>query len=155
MSKTIIIVLCVVAVLLAVPLLVPLLRGTQTPSTAAMAATTAPAALQTASGVPVAVTFDPPNGATNVSSSLRELRVTFNVPMGPGCSWCGGGPQFPSTPDGLRPSQSPDHKTCILPVVLEPNHSYALGLNSPSHRNFKSETGIPLVPVAYRFSTGS
>jgi len=38
-------------------------------------------------------------------------------------------------------------------VQLEPNHSYRLGLNSPSHRNFQSAGGIPLDPVVYTFKT--
>ena len=42
--------------------------------------------------------------------------------------------------------------TCTLPA-LEANRMYALGLNSPSHNNFKSQSGIPLEPVQYLFKT--
>ena len=38
--------------------------------------------------VPQVVSLDPYNGAQNVSPAVTELRVTFNVPMGGGFSWC-------------------------------------------------------------------
>ncbi len=104
--------------------------------------------------VPVIVSMSPANGAANVDPNLRELRVTFNVPMGSGCSWTGGGEDYPTIPEGQRPSWSADKKTAILPVQLAPNHSYRLGINSPSHRNFQSEGGIPVEPVLYTFTTG-
>jgi hypothetical protein len=42
----------------------------------------------------------------------------------------------------------------VLPVRLEPNHQYRLGLNSPSHNNFQSAASVPLDPVIYTFQTG-
>ena len=51
--------------------------------------------------VPQVVSFDPYNGAQNVSPAVTELRVTFNVPMGGGCSWCtvsDDGADFPKGP---------------------------------------------------------
>lgn len=73
--------------------------------------------------------------------------------MGDGFSWTGGGPEFPTITEGKRPSWSEDHKTCILPVSLQPGSNYRLGLNSPSHKNFQSGGGVPLDPVVYTFST--
>jgi beta-lactamase regulating signal transducer with metallopeptidase domain len=102
---------------------------------------------------PQIVECTPPIGAQDVSSGLGELRVTFSVPMGRGFSWTGSGPEYPKVPEGKRPSWSDDGRTCILPVQLEPNHSYRLGLNSPSHKNFQSAGGIPLDPVVYTFKT--
>lgn len=102
---------------------------------------------------PKIVSMSPPNGAKDVDPSLTEIRITFSVPMGGGFSWTGGGPQFPNIPAGKKPSWSGDRKTCVLPVELKPGWEYRLGLNSPSHKNFQSEGGIPVDPVVYTFTT--
>jgi hypothetical protein len=102
---------------------------------------------------PLIVALEPKNGAVDVDPAVRELRVTFSAEMGDGFSWCGGGPEFPTIPEGQRPFWTEDHKTCVLPVQLEPGHEYQLGLNSPSHKNFQSAGGVPLEPISYSFST--
>ena len=102
---------------------------------------------------PKIVNFNPPNGARDVSPALAELRISFSVPMGEGFSWTGGGPKYPKIPDGKRPYWTDDRKTCVLPVALTPGSEYQLGLNSPTHRNFQSASGVPLDPVAYTFKT--
>jgi hypothetical protein len=102
---------------------------------------------------PQIVRLDPPNGATDVSPAVTELRVTFDLPMGTGMSWCGGGPNFPDLPEGQKPHWTDDGKTCVLPVQLKPGWEYHLGLNSPSFRNFQSDGGVPLVPADYSFKT--
>jgi beta-lactamase regulating signal transducer with metallopeptidase domain len=110
-------------------------------------------ALQSKTKAPEIVRLNPPNGARDVSPALTELRVTFNVPMGEGCSWTGDGPNFPTIPEGKRPYWTGDGKTCVLPVELKPGWEYELGLNSPSYRNFQSVAGVPLEPVDYTFKT--
>ncbi|HPB30224.1 MAG TPA: hypothetical protein PLB62_02105 [Candidatus Sumerlaeota bacterium] len=105
--------------------------------------------------VPRIIAMAPQNGAQNVSPSITELQVTFSVPMREGFSWTGGGPAFPTIPEGKKPAWSPDGKTCTLPVILEPNWTYKLGINSPSHKNFSSRGGQPVEPVVYTFSTGA
>jgi beta-lactamase regulating signal transducer with metallopeptidase domain len=102
---------------------------------------------------PEVVSLNPPNDGQNVRPGLTELRVTFNVPMGGGFSWTGGGPEFPDTPEGKRAYWTEDGKTCVLPVQLKPGWTYQLGLNSPWHVNFQSAGGVPLDPVAYTFKT--
>lgn len=102
---------------------------------------------------PQIVAITPINGAKDVDPNLKELRITFNVPMGGGFSWTGGGPEFPTIPEGKKASWSEDHKTCVLPVQLNPASNYRLGLNSPSHKNFQSAGGVPLDPVVYTFRT--
>ena len=102
---------------------------------------------------PAIVGLEPKNGTKDVDPNLKELKVTFSVPMGDGFSWTGGGPQFPTIPEGKKPYWSEDHKTCFLPVELKPGSEYRLGLNSPSHKNFQSAGGVPLEPVQYTFST--
>jgi hypothetical protein len=92
----------------------------------------------------------PPVGATDVDPTLSELRVTFDQDMAQGFSWTGGGPSFPKTtgwPHWV------DRRTCVLPVALEPGHSYQLGINSPSHKNFRSVAGVPVEPVRWYFTT--
>jgi hypothetical protein len=106
--------------------------------------------------VPKIVKMSPPNDATDVDPTIKELRVTFNVPMGGGFSWTGSGPKYPKSPQGKRPSWTSDRKTCVLPVQLKPNTEYQLGINSPSHKNFQSAAGVPFdPPVIYSFTTGS
>lgn len=103
---------------------------------------------------PKIVELVPPNGATDVDPSLAELRVTFDRPMGPGVSWVGGGPQFPTIQDGKRPHWTDGGKTCVLPVELKPDWSYRLGLNSSSFKSFVSrDGGVALEPVRYTFGT--
>jgi hypothetical protein len=102
---------------------------------------------------PEVVSCEPLNGAENVNPALAELRVTFNVPMGGGFSWCGSGPEYPSGPEGRGPYWTEDHRTCVLPVELKPGATYRLWLNSPSHNNFQSAAGVQLKPVEYTFKT--
>ena len=103
---------------------------------------------------PVVVAMHPANGATGVDPATAELRVEFSVPMGGGYSWTGGGDAYPAAPEEQRPRWTEDRRTCVLPVRLEPNREYRLGLNSPSHRNFQSAAGVPLDPLVYTFRTG-
>jgi hypothetical protein len=105
--------------------------------------------------VPKIVSLKPAYGESDVSPDLKELRVTFNVPMGEGFSWTGGGPEFPTIPEGKKPFWTEDHKTCVLPVELKPNSQYRLGLNSQSYKGFKSAGGMPLTPVVYTFKTSA
>lgn len=103
---------------------------------------------------PRIVAMTPANGAKGVDPALKELRVTFSVPMSDGFSWTGGGSHFPAVPDGKRPSWTEDRMTCVLPVKLESGSDYRLGINSRSHKNFQSAGGVPLDPVVYAFATG-
>ena len=103
--------------------------------------------------LPKIVSMDPPNAAQGVNAALTQLQVTFDVPMGGGFSWTGGGPTFPKGPEGKRPYWSEDRLTCVLPVELAPGMTYKIGLNSPWHKNFQSAAGVPLVPVDYTFTT--
>ena len=102
---------------------------------------------------PKLVSVKPSYGATDVSPDLKELRVTFNVPMADSFSWTGGGLECPTIPEGKKPFWTEDHKTCVLPVELKPDSQYRLGLNSKSYRGFQSAEGVPLAPVVYTFKT--
>ncbi len=102
---------------------------------------------------PRIVNLVPANGARNVAPSLTAIRVTFNVPMSSGFSWTGGGPEFPKSPQGRRPYWTDGHKVCVLPVKLEPHHTYRLGLNSLTYLGFQNAGGLPLDPVTLTFRT--
>lgn len=110
-------------------------------------------ALQRMASTPQIVGLNPMNGAMDVDPKLTEIRVTFNVAMGGGFSWTGGGSDFPKAPEGKDPYWTDDHKTCVLPVALEPGKTYRFGLNSPSFKNFQSSGGVPLDPVRITFTT--
>jgi hypothetical protein len=101
--------------------------------------------------IPQIVRMNPPNNAKNVNPMIRELRVTFNVPMAGSYSLCRRGTNFPKTAGS--PRWTADHKTCVLPVELMPGQNYWLGLNGPSFKGFRSQSGIALEPVEYRFTT--
>lgn len=103
---------------------------------------------------PVILEMRPANGADKVDFRTTELRITFNIPMGSGFSWTGGGQDYPAIPQDERPHWTEDQRTCIFPVRLEPNRQYRLGLNSLSHKNFQSASGVSLDPVTYTFRTG-
>ena len=106
--------------------------------------------------VPKVVRCEPGNGAQKVSPTVSELRVTFDVPMGGGCSWCTAGDDdsdFPKGVEGKRSYWTEDKKTCVLPVTLKSNMTYRISLNAPGYINFQSEGGVPLEPVAYTFKT--
>ena len=114
----------------------------------------APRAMSVRVRVPKVVKMLPENGATDVDPGLKMIRVTFDMPMSIGShSWTGGGPTFPTIPDGKTPRWSPDGKSAMLPVELKPGTKYELGLNSVHHKNFGSKWGVSLEPVVYRFQT--
>ncbi len=128
--------------------------GVPAPSSAIFFATRgASAAVNAKVRMPKVVSLTPENGAKDVDPATKALRVKFNVPMGDGMSWTGGGENFPEIPNGQRPKWSKDGLTCTLPVRLQANHDYRLGLNGLSHINFQSKWGVPLPPVEYTFHT--
>ncbi len=115
-------------------------------------------ALKAKTKLPQVVKFSPPNGAQDVAPGLKELRVTFNVPMGGGFSWCTAGDDdhdFPKGRKGKGPYWTGDKKTCVLPVDLKPGMTYRISLNAPEYKNFQSAGGVALEPVAYTFKTSS
>ncbi len=104
--------------------------------------------------VPKVVKFEPANGADSVDPTTTQIRITFDLPMGAGMSWVGSGPEFPTPTKGQTATWSTDKLTCTLPVTLEPNHKYTIGVNSLDHNNFQSEYGVQVAPVRYSFTTG-
>jgi hypothetical protein len=101
---------------------------------------------------PKIVSTQPANGAKDVDPTLSEITVTFDQDMDEGFSWTGGGPEYPSSPQGAK-AQWRDKRTCVLPVALHSGHHYRVGINSPSHRNFRSTAGQSVAPSSISFTT--
>jgi hypothetical protein len=105
---------------------------------------------------PKVIRLMPPNGATDVDPKLKEVRVTFDIPMARGYSW-GGHIWSRDLYPGHYTNDAHwlDAHTCALPVTLKPNHQYTLGINGARGGvNFQSANGgVPCAPVDYSFKT--
>jgi polysaccharide biosynthesis/export protein len=111
-------------------------------------------------GSPVLVKSVPEAGADNVDPNLPEIRVTFSRKMADqSWSWCHTSEEsFPETTD--KPHYLDDHRTCVLPVKLQPGKTYNIWLNWPEDnpdqyvpRNFKDIKGRSSVPYLLVFKT--
>jgi hypothetical protein len=100
---------------------------------------------------PTVTKLDPPNGSADVDPARGSISITFDSKMGDGMSWCGGGPTFPEMAGKI--TWSVDHTVCTMPVKLKPGQTYQIGVNSPSNRNFMSESGVSVEPVEWTFKT--
>ncbi len=100
---------------------------------------------------PKVVATQPRNGDQQVTADLREIVVTFDQDMDvAGFSFTGGGVTFPKVTG--RPSWR-TARECVLPVQLEHGHSYVVGINSETKRNFKSKAGLAVSPIVLTFKT--
>ncbi|MBN1341132.1 MAG: Ig-like domain-containing protein [Phycisphaerae bacterium] len=103
-------------------------------------------------GEPVVLATEPATLSEDVSPDLEKITVTFSRPMmDKSWSWTGGRKQFPKTTGS--PSYDDQKVTCTLPVSLEPGRVYQVGINSPSHRNFKTLDRVPARPYVILFAT--
>lgn len=103
---------------------------------------------------PVIVKTVPASGATDVNAATTtELKVTFSKDMEPGnFSWVQFGKDtFPATT--AKPRFLDDHRTCVLPVKLEPGHPYVVWLNNPPYNSFMDKEGKRAVPYLLVFET--
>lgn len=109
------------------------------------------AAVVPAAGQQPRVIAAAPDLGDAVSAGLTELRFTFDRDMRPGGrSVCGGGPGFPQI---VGPGRWEGARTFVLPVRLEPENRYALSVNCPAARNFRSAEGEPAEPYPIQFRT--
>ena len=86
---------------------------------------------------PVVVLTVPQAGNTNVdAAATKEIKVTYSKDMADGTwSWSTWGEEnFPKTTG--KPHYLADKRTCVLPIKLEPGHTYAIWLNSDNFGNF-------------------
>jgi tetratricopeptide (TPR) repeat protein len=104
------------------------------------------------SSVPMVVRTTPEALKNDVSPDLKEITVTFDQPMmDQSWSWAGGGETYPKLTGPFHYNEN--RTTCIMPMSLEPGKVYWVGINSPSHRNFKNEEGIPARRYVILFAT--
>ena len=102
--------------------------------------------------VPKVVTTSPDALAEDVEPTLDKITVTFDREMMDGSwSWTGGGDTFPQKTGKIYYDQ--DKKTCTMPVKLQPGKVYWVGINSPSHNNFKTPENIPAKRYVIVFAT--
>lgn len=107
-----------------------------------------------ATSAPVVVATVPQAGATDVDAgTTTEIKVTFSKAMEPGnFSWVQFGKDtFPKTAG--KPHFLDDHRTCVLPVKLQPGHPYVIWLNHPPYNSFMDSDGNRAVPYLLVFET--
>lgn len=110
------------------------------------------ATLPDPSQAPQLVRSTPLNGATDVEASLAELVFEFDRPMRDQSWSIFGRPEDQPKFTG-KPGYDRERKVLRVPVQLEPGRTYRFSLNSERSRNFVSEEGVPLAPVAFTFTT--
>lgn len=104
---------------------------------------------------PVVVSSQPIAGKLNVSADVTEIRVKFSHDMQTEKMWSvmkinnTHFPKITSTPYYER-----DKRTFVLPVKLESNKLYAIGINSPNKTGFRSVEGQSAQPYTISFKTG-
>jgi RNA polymerase sigma-70 factor (ECF subfamily) len=106
-----------------------------------------------ASVPPVVVKTVPEAGVDTVDPKLAEIKVTFSKEMADG-SWSWSTASKESFPKlNGKPKYLADKRTCVLPVALEPDTTYAIWLNSEKFGNFKDTDGRSAVPYLLVFKT--
>ena len=106
-----------------------------------------------AAAPPVVIKTVPTAGLDAVDPSLTEIKVTYSKNMmDKTWSWSTWGKDtFPPTTG--KPHYLADQRTCVLPVKLNPDKTYAIWLNSNNFGNFKDATGNSAVPYLLIFKT--
>jgi RNA polymerase sigma-70 factor (ECF subfamily) len=102
---------------------------------------------------PVVIKSIPAAGADRVDPDTTQISVTFSKAMQPGTwSWCVLSKEsYPGTSEA--PKYLDDHRTCVLPVKLQPGKTYAVWINSEKFYEFKDAKGQPAVPYLLVFGT--
>lgn len=102
---------------------------------------------------PVVVSTVPRAGDTEVDPGLSEIRVTFSKDMTDNqWSWVMlSNLYFPKIFGQVRYLE--DRRTCVATVHLEPDHTYAIWLNSEKFTSFRDADNNPSVPYLLVFRT--
>src|SRR5688572_16727313 len=99
---------------------------------------------------PKVVITSPDNGEIDVDPAVNEIRIEFDQPMDArGRSITGGGESFPKF---SGPPKWANEKTMVIPVTLQPEHDYYLGVNSESFKGFVNKRGEPAewYPISFK-----
>jgi tetratricopeptide (TPR) repeat protein len=103
-------------------------------------------------GIPYITDCFPKPFVDDLDPETRALSVTFtHQMMDQSWSWTGGGKTFPKITGDIQYDAT--QHTCTLPVKLEPGTVYWVGINSPSHQNFKSHDRKPAQRYVLLFAT--
>ncbi|MCL2640744.1 MAG: hypothetical protein FWD53_07865, partial [Phycisphaerales bacterium] len=100
----------------------------------------------------------PANRANDVDPNTPFLMLQFNQKMGDGISWCQFDPKtFPKSDDKFTGERWLNENTIsLLPVQLEPNKTYTIGINTPPFIGFYGEaSNQPLPALTYTFKTSN
>jgi len=105
---------------------------------------------------PSVVKSVPQAGDTNVNPSLQEIRVTFSKDMLTDRMWAFcqiSEGSFPKRPKNSEIHYLQDNRTCVMPVSLEPNKTYAIWVNRGRFNSFRDTQNNPAVPYLLMFKT--
>ena len=104
---------------------------------------------------PSVVATAPQAGDMDVDPALEAITVTFSKDMQTENMWsvCAISEEtFPETGEGVH--YLDDNRTCVVPVTLEPEKSYALWFNTGEYDSFRDTGNNPAVPYLLVFRTG-
>lgn len=105
---------------------------------------------------PSVVKTVPACGDTAVSVSTKEIKVTFSKDMMTENMWSWSmqsKDSFPEVTDQSGIKYLADGRTCVLPVKLEPNKTYAIWINTQKFKSFKDTQGNSAIPYLLVFKT--
>ena len=104
---------------------------------------------------PVVVSTRPVAGSAAVSPKTTQIEVTFSKTMGNN-SWSWVRVSKDSFPELTgKPRYLKDVRTCVLPVTLKANHTYAVWLNTQKFNGFRDHKGHKAIPYLLVFRTAA
>lgn len=96
---------------------------------------------------PSVVKTVPACGDTTVSATTKQIKVTFSKDMMTKqmWSWCmQSKDSFPEITNQKGIKYLQDKRTCVLPVKLKPNKTYAIWINTQQNNAFRDASGKPV-----------
>ena len=105
------------------------------------------------SAAPVVLGTVPVAGSRTVDPSTRQIQVQFSKVMDTtSWSWVQVHPeQFPKVTE--KPYYIADQTTCVLPVLLNANTTYAIWINTDQFNHFRDKQRLPAIPYLLVFRT--
>ena len=105
------------------------------------------------SAAPVVLGTVPVAGSRTVDPSTRQIQVQFSKVMDTtSWSWVQVHPeQFPKVTG--KPHYIADQTTCVLPVLLNANTTYAIWITTGQFNHFRDNQRLPAIPYLLVFRT--
>ncbi len=107
---------------------------------------------------PRVIACTPAPFATDVEATLTQISVTFDRPMRTQGESGFAAIRFLGVFPGVReraPRWNAEGTVCSLPVILDPDVTYAVTVNSTARRGFTDAAGIPALAFTWVFATGA